>query len=68
MTRKNRSVDLTQVIEWDNEKATRVQDYVATVGLRFSAGNKSAWLERIPTPLRVVIALQRIRCSFRRVQ
>jgi len=29
MTRKNRSVELTQVVEWEDEKAARVQDYVA---------------------------------------
>ena len=29
MTRKNRSADITQVIECENEKARRVQDYVA---------------------------------------
>jgi FdhD protein len=29
MTRKNRGVELTQVVEWEDEKAARVQDYVA---------------------------------------
>src|SRR5579864_1314539 len=42
MTQKSRSIELTQVIQWENGKATRVEDYLAAEEpLEMRAGRSS---------------------------